>query len=112
MTTFKEKLQHIEKYCKNINHEVTETYQLLLELHRYRDYISSELLLALEQEINQAYDDIICEEFDFEETNYDAIYDAVHVLVDAMTENLTEEEDYDIRERLTEQFRFYRRKRV
>lgn len=36
---------------------------------------------------------------------------AVHKVVDQMTADLTEEDDYDIRQRLTEQFRFWRNTR-
>lgn len=38
------------------------------------------------------------------------IWEAVHDLVDKMTEGLSEESDSEIRQQLTEQFRFWRRK--
>ena len=37
------------------------------------------------------------------------IYNAVHDLVDSMTEGLSEESDTEIRQVLTEEFRFWRR---
>ena len=37
------------------------------------------------------------------------IWVAVHDLVDKMTEGLSEDEDYDLRQSLTDEFRFWRR---
>ena len=38
----------------------------------------------------------------------EAIWEAVHKLVDAMTQDLSPEEDEELRQELTEQFRFWR----
>jgi hypothetical protein len=45
------------------------------------------------------------EDFELKEN----IWEAVHDLVDAMTEGLSEESDGEIRQVLTEEFRFWRR---
>jgi len=39
----------------------------------------------------------------------EAIWTAVHDLVDEMTKGLSEEDDEEVRQALTEQFRFWRR---
>ena len=62
MTDFKEKLEVIRKYSDSISHEVTETYQLLLDLYSYSPYLSSEMLEVLESELETAYQDILIEE--------------------------------------------------
>lgn len=38
------------------------------------------------------------------------IWEAVHDLVDSMTRNLSEEDDEELRQQLTDEFRFWRRK--
>ena len=40
----------------------------------------------------------------------EAIWTAVHILVDQMTEGVDPDVDYVVRQRLTETFRFWRRK--
>ncbi|MEK9735987.1 MAG: hypothetical protein VW239_01525 [Candidatus Nanopelagicales bacterium] len=40
---------------------------------------------------------------------YDRIWYKVHALVDRMTKDLDPDEDYELRQKLTEEFRFWRR---
>jgi hypothetical protein len=40
---------------------------------------------------------------------YERVWTAVHDLVDKMTEGLSAEADEEVRQRLTEEFRFWRR---
>lgn len=41
----------------------------------------------------------------------EAIWEAVHDLVDSMTKDLSPEDDEEVRQVLTEQFRFWRREK-
>lgn len=98
-----EKLGIIRKYCESVNDELAETYFRMVGLYGYRPYLSDDLFSVLESELEQAYENIVCENiFELKEK----IFDAVHELVDSMTEGLSLEDAAYIRQQLTEQFKF------